>query len=166
MSSPSCSQCPKRTSSAIYLSTSQSALTRENTGISATRVTPRFDTAWTTNGGANVRFRRQRPAQATVREAIEYLASACDGAVRRDGHGFNREHVAIGHHLAHKARWSRGDRRQAAVLAKRYAGQLQRAGLLNPRSHRQTAPAWATDPTGVHRLRYWNGTRWTALTAP
>lgn len=112
-----------------------------------------------------MRFRRRNKAQATVREAIEYLASACDGAVRRDGHGFNRDHVAIGHRLAHKARWSRGDRRQAAVLTSRYAGQLRRAGLLNPRRRRQTAPAWAADPTGVHRLRYWNGTRWTAWTA-
>lgn len=113
-----------------------------------------------------MRFRRRNKAQATVREAMEYLASACDGAVRRDGHGFNREHVALGHGLARKPSWSHRDRRQAAVLMSRYAGQLQRAGLLNSGRRHQTAPAWAADPTGVHRLRYWNGTRWTAFTAP
>lgn len=112
-----------------------------------------------------MRIRRRNQPQATVREAIEYLASACDGAVRRDGHGFNREHVAIGHHLAQKARWSRPERTSARGLTQVYAGQLKRAGYLNMSNQRHRAATWAADPTGVHRLRYWSGSRWTSHVA-
>ena len=149
----------------IYLSTSQGALSRANTGISPIRVTPGADTAWITNGGPNVRFRRRRPAEATAREAIEYLASACDGAIRRDGHGFNREHVVTGHALAQKRRWSRRDRTTAERLTVHYQSQLRCAGLVASgalRARHRPAPQWAPDPTGVHRLRFWDGSRWTA----
>ena len=40
------------------------------------------------------------PGYATPQEAIRYLASACDGAVRRDGHGFGQDHADLGHWLA------------------------------------------------------------------
>lgn len=115
--------------------------------------------------------------RATAYDAIAYLASACDGARRRDHHGFSTEHVQLGHRLARASRWSRRDHRQARRLIRYYRHQLARAGyevetLLTrrgrggrPRSSGSSPPQWAADPTGVHRWRYWNGTRWTAETA-
>ena len=109
-------------------------------------------------------------------EAIAYLASACDGARRRDGHGFNADHVSEGHRLARASRWSRRDRRRARELVRYYSRQLTTAGFdadallcgRRPRRRsrgfrRRNPPQWATDPTGVHTLRFWNGTRWTHL---
>ncbi len=109
-------------------------------------------------------------------EAIAYLASACDGARRRDGHGFNADHVSDGNRLAKATRWSRRDRRRARQLVLYYRRQLEAAGfdveaLLHGRRprrrsrsvRRQNPPQWAPDPTGVHALRFWNGTRWTHL---
>ena len=120
----------------------------------------------------------RRAPRATAYDAIAYLASACDGARRRDGHGFNTEHVEIGHRLARATRWSRRDRRRAQALIRFYRRQLTAAGydvdaLLGrrprksePRRLRGSGPArWATDPTGVRRWRYWNGRRWTELTS-
>jgi hypothetical protein len=120
----------------------------------------------------------RRAPRATAYDAIAYLASACDGARRRDGHGFNSEHVEIGHRLARATRWSRRDRRTATQLIRFYRRQLSTAGydvdaLLGrgapkqkSRRHRRSSPAqWAPDPTGVHRWRYWNSRRWTELTS-
>ncbi len=112
-----------------------------------------------------MRFRRHNQAQATVREAIEYLASACDGAVRRDGHGFSRDHVQLGHALARQKAWTRRDRRLARAIAGVYSTQLTTAGFGAPTRNQGAAAGWRKDPTGVHRLRYWNGARWTAWTA-
>ena len=123
--------------------------------------------------GAKIMLRRRNPAHASLQEAIAYLASACDGAVRRDGHGFSAEHVALGHNLALKRRWTRRDHRRARKIAIRYRRQLTAAGLRVTsiggemgRQGRTLSPAqWAPDPTQIHRLRYWNGARWTALVA-
>lgn len=119
-------------------------------------------------------LRRQHPTTATVREAIEYLASACDGAVRRDGHGFGADHLATGHDLVTHAHWGPLRRRTARRLVHIYRGQLARAGfdhaqilgsarprLVSRRRLRSMEPCWAADPTGVHHERYWNGARWT-----
>lgn len=119
---------------------------------------------------------RNNAAVATPQEAIAYLASACDGAVRADGHGFATHHVDMGHALAARRRWRRGHRRQALALIRYYRVQLQRAGfdvdaLLGDRPaarRRRTACApamWAPDPTGVSTQRFWNGARWTSQTA-
>lgn len=118
-----------------------------------------------------------RPRSRTaLNDAIAYLASACDGARRRDGHGFNADHVADGHRLARARRWSRRDRRRAVQLVRYYRRQLTAAGFdvdamldgRRPRRRtrsfrRRNPPQWAADPTGVHRLRYWSGVRWTHL---
>lgn len=113
----------------------------------------------------------RRAPRATAYDAIAYLASACDGARRRDHHGFNTEHVEIGHRLATASRWSRRDHRAARRLIRFYRRQLTAAGYnvqelegrQGRKPRRRTGHAqWATDPTGVHRWRYWNGTRWTA----
>lgn len=116
-----------------------------------------------------------RAPRATAHDAIAYLASACDGARRRDHHGFNAEHVELGHRLARATRWSRRDHRSARKLISFYRRQLTAAGydieaLLGSRGHEPRRRAqqrsgdaqWAADPTGVHRWRYWDGTRWTA----
>ena len=112
------------------------------------------------------------PAYVTPREAIAYLASVCDGAIRRDGHGFSADHVVIGHGLATRHRWRRSDRRSALQLTRIYRGQLETAGFATgtlvssrtpPRMSRRRAarltPGWFIDPAGVHRRRYWNGAR-------
>lgn len=113
-----------------------------------------------------MRYRHRNPAKATVRDAIEYLASACDGAIRRDGHGFNREHAELGHRLAQRRTWTRRDRRRAKALTRCYTGQLLRAGYFGPSSYAPSdSPAWAPDPTGVHQSRFWNGARWTGRVA-
>ncbi len=120
-------------------------------------------------------MRRRSPAEATVRDAVDYLASACDGAVRRDGHGFALEHVRTGHRLAARRRWSRRDKRAARFLVRYHFRQLERAGydvetlLGQVRRSRRRYPSpgpaiWAPDPTGLHVQRLWNGARWTAQT--
>jgi len=118
------------------------------------------------------------PAHATLHEAIDYLASACDGAIKRDGHGFSADHVRIGHRLARQPRWSSGKRRAAMRLAQIYRCQLNRAGfdtralLSNTAPHRVPAhhlrrlkPGWLADPARIHERRYWNGARWTSMTS-
>ena len=129
--------------------------------------------------GCPMRLRRPiSPAHATQREAISYLASVCDGAIKRDGHGFSVEHVELGHKLADSRWWGPLARRRVLRLIRVYRSQLQRAGydtgcLLNgasrPRISRrlasQIAPSWSTDPTNISRFRYWNGLRWTSLCA-
>ena len=123
-----------------------------------------------------MRIRRPiSPAYATPHEAIQYLASACDGAIRRDGHGFSSDHVQIGHELANRSRWGRKHRRSGQHLIQVYRRQLEHAGFDMARMLMQSTPsrisrkrsnslnpAWMTDPTGVHRHRFWNGLRWTS----
>ena len=117
-------------------------------------------------------------SRADLCDAIAYLASACDGARRRDGHGFNADDVSDGHRLARTNRWSRRDRRRARQLVRYYRRQLTTAGfdvdaLLSGRRprrrsrrfRRENPPQWAADPTGVHTFRYWSGARWTHLVA-
>lgn len=113
----------------------------------------------------------RRAPRATAYDAIAYLASACDGARRRDDHGFNAEHVEIGHRLARATRWSRRDHRAARKLIRFYRRQLTGAGyevaaLASRRGqeqrHRETrSPRWSADPTGLHRWRLWDGCHWT-----
>ena len=126
-----------------------------------------------------MRIRRPiSPTYATPQEAIAYLASVCDGAVRRDGHGFAAEHVALGHDLSLRRRWRRRHRRKAARLIRYYRRQLERAGFdvhavltgkparASRRSTIETIPQWAPDPARLHEQRFWNGRRWTSDTAP
>ncbi len=126
-----------------------------------------------------MRLRRPiSPAHAAPREAIAYLASACDGAIKRDGHGFSAEHVELGHKLADSRWWGPLARRRAVRLLRVYRSQLHRAGydtgcLLStgrpPRISRRLAsevsPGWYVDPTRIRSHRYWNGARWTSSTS-
>ena len=120
------------------------------------------------------------PAYATLGEAIGYLRSVCDGAIKRDGYGFSTQDVAIGHHLAAKAhaRWSPTERGHALRLVRIYQRQLSNAryqpqAILRQRKpqrcsrrrHANFHPGWFTDPTGLSTWRYWNGARWTQHTA-
>ena len=118
------------------------------------------------------------PAAATLPDAIRFLASCCDGAVRRDNIGFKREHVAVGHWLARLPiqQWDRRAVRLAREVTRVYRSQLERAGfdvdsLVHVRHRRigrrgqrmnaPTQPGWAPDPSGLFTWRWWNGARWT-----
>lgn len=116
------------------------------------------------------------PGHATLADAIRYLASACDGARRRDHHGFNAEHAAVGHRLARTPDqlWTPWHVQAARQLVIVYQHQLSAAGF-NPRAVyrgvpprlakrrelRALHPRWAPDPTGLWHSRWWNGARWT-----
>lgn len=124
-------------------------------------------------------MRRRRPiwpGYATIPDAVRYLASACDGAIRRDGHGFSAEHVAIGHWLAHEPdnAWTSQHLAIGRQLVVIYGRQLELAvfdtsAILRnappERRHRREyaglSATWAPDPTGLWRYRWWNGARWT-----
>ncbi len=71
------------------------------------------------------------PGHATVQEAVQYLASVCDGAIKRDGHGFCSEHVAYGHWLAQlpPAEWGPEERQHGRTIVNTYREQLRRAGF-------------------------------------
>ena len=116
------------------------------------------------------------PGHATVAEAVRFLASACDGAVRRDGFGFGADHVRFGHWLADvpDEHWTMWHRQQGCQLVTIYRRQLDGAGFdsrailrgapLRParrREARNLRPMWAADPTGLWPYRWWNGARWT-----
>lgn len=127
-------------------------------------------------------MRRRRPiwpGYATIPDAVRYLASACDGAIRRDSHGFSAEHVAIGHWLANEPdnAWTAYHLAIGRDLVAIYRRQLDLAGfdpgaILRsappPRTRRRNRvrvpPAWAPDPTGLCIYRWWNGARWTCHT--
>ncbi|MCB0989643.1 MAG: DUF2510 domain-containing protein [Acidimicrobiales bacterium] len=126
------------------------------------------------------RRRAEWPGHATIQEAIRYLASACDGAIHRDGHGFNTDHAPWGHWLAELSDndWGPAEHQLARQFVWTYRTQLQRAGFnpddilrhRPPRKRRtrlvEALPTgWTTDPTGVHEWRYWNGARWTSFVA-
>ena len=123
--------------------------------------------------------RRKRypwPGHATIQEAVRYLASTCDGAIRRDGHGFGTEHVTLGHWLAGlpDQSWQQRELAAGRDLVRIYRQQLQRAGFdvdgilrgVRPQRRKLEAitalqPGWYPDPTQLHRWRWWNGVRWT-----
>jgi hypothetical protein len=62
-------------------------------------------------------------------EAIQYLASCCDGAVERDGMGFNQDDTWLGHALASESKLSDIDMPDALRLCRIYKGQLIDVGL-------------------------------------
>ena len=121
------------------------------------------------------RHRSTCPTYATVPDAVRYLASACDGARRRDGHGFSAEHVAAGHWLASQPDhvWGREHLSLGRTLVAVYSRQLEGAGFdpdailrhARPPRHRHRGASatagWALDPTGRAAYRWWNGARWT-----
>lgn len=78
--------------------------------------------------------RHTNPAYATPPEAINFLASACDRAHKRDGWGFGSDHFEVGHYLANTppVGWQPLDHQTAANLIRIYQQQLAKAGF-NPR---------------------------------
>lgn len=126
------------------------------------------------------RHRSTCPTYATVPDAVRYLASACDGARTRDGHGFGAEHVAVGHWLAAQPDhvWDQVHLTVGRTLVAVYRRQLKVAGFdpvailrNSPPRHRlrrrgpSVGAVWALDPTGRATYRWWNGARWTAHVA-
>ncbi|MDW3220946.1 MAG: DUF2510 domain-containing protein [Acidimicrobiales bacterium] len=121
-------------------------------------------------------YRPISPRHATAVVAVRYLASVCDGAVRRDGHGFSSDHVAYGHWLAGLPldRWTPAAHAAARQLVRVYRNQLTRAGFapadivagrrprrISRRAASRLRAGWASDPSGLYEWRWWNGLRWT-----
>lgn len=77
------------------------------------------------------RRRTRQSPHTTIPEAVRYLASVCDGAIKRDGHGFRSDHVAYGHWLAQlpDAEWGTEEHRHARSIVRVYREQLRRAGF-------------------------------------
>ncbi len=67
----------------------------------------------------------------TLKQAVEALAGVCDGAVRRDHHGFNAYDARIGHALAllPEDEWAPGHRLLAYRLLEKYRAQLAAMGI-------------------------------------
>ena len=61
---------------------------------------------------------------AKLHHAMKLLAGVCDGAVARDGQGFNGRDTHFGHILAGLPTLTQGQAEVAAKLARRYRGQL------------------------------------------
>ncbi len=78
-------------------------------------------------------FRRRppQPPSTAIPEGVRYLASVCDGAIKRDGLGFASDHVAYGHWLARLPldQWGPDEYRHGRTIVRVYADQLSRAGL-------------------------------------
>lgn len=64
-----------------------------------------------------------------TREAIEYLASVCDGAVALDDVGFSSSTVSLGHQLAALGDWTDTERAAALEVVWAHRKQLAGAGL-------------------------------------
>ncbi len=77
-------------------------------------------------------FRRRPPQTPTtaIPDAVRYLASVCDGAVKRDGLGFASDHVAYGHWLARLPldHWGPDEYRHGRTIVTLYRKQLRDAG--------------------------------------
>jgi hypothetical protein len=59
-----------------------------------------------------------------VHQALQLLASVCDGAMADDRAGFNRNDIEYGHSLANAASLSRGQAGYGKLLLEKYRGQL------------------------------------------
>ena len=77
------------------------------------------------------RRRARQSPHTTIPEAVRYLASVCDGAIKRDGHGFRSDHVAYGHWLARlpMEQWGPDEYRHGQTIVTVYRNQLRRAGF-------------------------------------
>ncbi len=77
------------------------------------------------------RRRKHQPHPATIPVAVRYLASICDGAIKRDGLGFRLDHVAYGHWLAQLPlnEWGPDEYRHGETIMRVYRDQLRRASL-------------------------------------
>lgn len=120
------------------------------------------------------------PRNASIPEALAYLASVCDGATTRDGIGFGYEEQDGHQLLAYGAQnWSAQHRKRAAWIVRYYRRQLSAAGfdvdqILKGRTNRMArrrarklaVADWYPDPTGFSMFRWHNGRRWTDQTNP
>ena len=86
--------------------------------------------AWPEQGSASL------TPEGQIVLALQYLAGVCDGAARRDGHGFNKYHAEFGHDLARQSKLRslspRQLRRAATKLLPTYRRQLKEAGITFP----------------------------------
>lgn len=61
-----------------------------------------------------------------LRRAVQYLAERCDGAVEKDGQGFNKTDTAVGHWLAAAGIESLESLQVAWAITRKYGRQLSR----------------------------------------
>ncbi len=61
---------------------------------------------------------------AAIHQALQNLAAVCDGSLRDDMAGFNRNDVEYGHTLANKAQLTRSDAGYGSLLLYKYRGQI------------------------------------------
>lgn len=64
-----------------------------------------------------------------LQKAVKYLAGVCDGAVEKDGQGFNGRDTEFGHSLANQEKWTVGQANAAKNMLRTYNNQLKRAGI-------------------------------------
>lgn len=60
-----------------------------------------------------------------IREAIRYMASVCDGAMSKDGQGFNKVDTGFGHVLATAGLEDPDSLEAAYWILRRYPGQVR-----------------------------------------
>jgi hypothetical protein len=61
---------------------------------------------------------------AAIHQALQNLAAVCDGSLRDDMAGFNRNDVEYGHTLANKSQLTRSDAGYGSLLLYKYRGQI------------------------------------------
>jgi SWI/SNF-related matrix-associated actin-dependent regulator 1 of chromatin subfamily A len=64
-----------------------------------------------------------------IQKAVRYLANRCDGAISKDGCGFNKTDSAFGKSLAKQEKWTKLQAQAALKMLKKYQGQLQAGGF-------------------------------------
>ncbi len=64
-----------------------------------------------------------------LQKAVKYLAGVCDGAVNKDGQGFNGRDADFGHSLANQEKWTTGQAKAAKNMLRTYKNQLKQAGI-------------------------------------
>lgn len=89
-----------------------------------------------------------------VLDALRYLDAACDGAVAKDGQGFNKPDSGRGKQLANRPYLTQDETREAFALLRKYVGQLTLGGISLPAEEKVVAQArQAEEGSGTIRLR-------------
>ena len=64
-----------------------------------------------------------------LQKATRYLSSVCDGALAKDGQGFNGVDSPFGKALAEQETWTLKQAKAAQEMLRKYRGQLEKAGF-------------------------------------
>src|SRR5438105_404000 len=89
-----------------------------------------------------------------VLDALRWLDAHCDGAVEKDGRGFNKPDSFRGKQLASRPFLNSEEAAEALGLLHKYVGQLALGGIVLPEANRVLAEARAAEAqAGTIRLR-------------